>query len=170
MISLARNGRYALTSLEDGVQFDLDADGRSDRVSWSAAGSSLGFLALDLSGNGVIDDGSELFGNGTRLRTGELATHGFVALAQHDTNHDGYIDRFDTAWQQLRLWIDANHDGISDAAELIPISSTGISALGLRHHWTGGRDRHGNLYRYQAKLHRLQGEGVYYDVYLRIER
>lgn len=170
MISLARNGRFDLTSLEDGVRFDLDADGNVDRVSWSTAGSSIGFLVLDVSGNGVIDDGSEMFGDNTRLPSGDAAPNGFVALAQHDANHDGFIDRFDPVWQQLRLWIDTNHNGVSEAAELLTMSSTGVSALDLRHHWTGGRDRYGNLYRYQAKLRRLHGEGVYYDIYLRIER
>jgi len=42
------------------------------------------FLALDLNHNHRIDDGSELFGIGTTLPSGEKASNGFVALAMYD--------------------------------------------------------------------------------------
>lgn len=40
--------------------FDIDSDGTSDQISLLSAKSA--FLALDKNSNGIIDDGSELFG------------------------------------------------------------------------------------------------------------
>ncbi len=44
--------------------FDLDADGHAEQISFLNSGS--GFLALDKNGDGVINDGSELFWYGKR--------------------------------------------------------------------------------------------------------
>ena len=59
-----RNG-YSLTSVSDGVWFDLDADGVPELVSWTQRDSDDEFLVMDRNGNGRIDDGSEMFGNHT---------------------------------------------------------------------------------------------------------
>ena len=56
---------YRLTSVRDGVWFDLDADGTPEPVAWTAPDSDEAFLALDRNGNGFIDSGAELFGNHT---------------------------------------------------------------------------------------------------------
>ncbi|MCC6597672.1 MAG: hypothetical protein IT559_02655 [Alphaproteobacteria bacterium] len=44
------------------VYFDLDNDGFEQRTAWVTGGD--GLLALDRNGNGIIDNQSELFGNG----------------------------------------------------------------------------------------------------------
>jgi len=54
---------FHLTSAEDGVWFDIHADGHPVLISWTATGSGNAFLALDRNHNGRIDDGKELFGN-----------------------------------------------------------------------------------------------------------
>src|SRR5579864_6636690 len=54
---------FHLTSAQDGVVFDILADGHPIQISWTAAGSGNAFLALDRNHNGKIDDGNELFGN-----------------------------------------------------------------------------------------------------------
>ena len=74
--------------------FDIDADGQTDRISF--VGSASGFLALDRNGNGVIDDGHELFG----ARTG----NGFAELAAYDTDNNGWIDENDSIFAELRIW------------------------------------------------------------------
>jgi hypothetical protein len=54
--------------------------------------STTPWLALDRNGNGRIDDGGELFGSATLLRSGEPASNGFVALRELDSN-DGRSHR-----------------------------------------------------------------------------
>lgn len=88
-------GGIQTTGLDAGVAFDLDGDGQLDQMS-SVAGDTW-LLAADWSGNGRIDDGTELFGD----QTG--AANGFDALARHDGNGDGRIDAEDGVFSQLRL-------------------------------------------------------------------
>lgn len=68
---LSLRGDYRLTSAHDGVQFDIDGDGISEQVAWTARDSDLAFIALDRNGNARIDSGTELFGDSTLLATGE---------------------------------------------------------------------------------------------------
>lgn len=162
------NGGYRLTGLTDTVLFDLDADGRKERTTWTAANAEQAFLALDRNGNGVIDDGSELFGNHTPMLNGAVAHEGFEALAELDSNHDGVIDPADAAWPRLLVWVDGDHDGSSRASEVASIAGSGVASLAYDRHFTGRRDQYGNVFRWEAQL-RL-GAGLvrpYYDIYFR---
>ncbi len=93
VIDLDGNG-FQTTGIENGVNFDLDADGVIDRISTSTSDP---FLALDLNNNGTIDDGKELFGD----QNG--AANGFIELAKYDDNQDGIIDKNDEIFNQLQL-------------------------------------------------------------------
>lgn len=81
---------FELLSVKDGVYFDEDARGLVEKTEWVAADDAL--LAIDLNGDGIINDGSELFGTSTALADGRKARSGFEALAQYDLNGDGIID------------------------------------------------------------------------------
>ncbi|MBO4899130.1 MAG: hypothetical protein J5509_02465 [Lachnospiraceae bacterium] len=74
--------------------FDLDCDGVKENISFAGAGS--GFLALDLNEDGVINDGSELFGT----KSGD----GFADLAKFDSDGNGWIDEADEIFEKLRVW------------------------------------------------------------------
>ncbi len=74
--------------------FDIDADGIQDQISSLGAGS--GYLALDQNGDGVINDGSELFGT--------KSGNGFADLAQYDFDQNGWIDENDEIWSKLQIW------------------------------------------------------------------
>lgn len=95
--------------LKNGVYFDLDNNGFKEKTAW--AHYQDGLLALDLNGNGTIDNGAELFGNHTKLKDGTLATNGFDALAQYDDNGDGVINNKDRVWKNLLVWQDKVNDG-----------------------------------------------------------
>ena len=118
-----------------GVYFDVNADGVRDHVQWVRRGGDEGFLAIDRSGNGIIDDGAELFGVGTpMILEGRSAPNGFVGLAQYDArqlggNDDGLITEADAIWPQLRIWVDLNADGVSTYEEMRTLKSYGITAL-----------------------------------------
>jgi hypothetical protein len=134
VIDLGNNG-IRLGEAGVGVRFDVNADGVRDHVQWVRPGGDEAFLVLDRSGNGLIDDGSELFGVGTPLvLDGRNAPNGFVGLAQYDLpqlggNDDGKITNADAIWPQLRLWTDADANGLSTRAEITSLAQAGITAL-----------------------------------------
>ena len=89
VIDLGNNG-INLGEAGIGVYFDVNADGVRDHVQWVRRGGDEGFLALDRNGNGLVDDGGELFGVGTPLiLEGRNAPNGFVGLAQYDCGNQG---------------------------------------------------------------------------------
>ena len=95
----------------DGVEadalayFDHEGDGWSELSRW--ANEDDGVLVWDRNNDGVINDGSELFGNNTVLSGDWKADHGFMVLANLDENGDGVIDAKDSDWVNLRVmrWI-----------------------------------------------------------------
>ena len=134
VIDLGNNG-VNLGPAGVGVYFDVDANGIRDHIQWVKRGGDEAFLALDRTGNGLIDDGSELFGVGTPLMLeGRNAPNGFVGLAQYDSrmlggNNDGLITDADAIWPQLRVWLDSNADGVSTPDEIRTLKSSGLTAL-----------------------------------------
>ena len=130
VIDLGKRG-IELTSLDDGVHFDLDKNGFAEKTAW--IGNEDGFLALDRNGNGKIDNGGELFGDQVTLKDGSTSSEGFEALAELDDNGDGVIDKNDSEFVNLRVWIDANHNGISETDEIKTLEELGITSISLDH-------------------------------------
>lgn len=116
-------------SVEQGVDFDLNATGAMQHIGWVDAHDAL--LAIDLNGDGLINTGAELFGNHTQLSTGELAVDGWQALSQYDMNLDGLIDQGDEIFDNLKLWVDANVNGRTDSGELKGLAEAGIISIDL---------------------------------------
>ena len=112
-----------------GIHFDLNASGSNDNVGWITSGS--GFLVEDINNNGIIDNGSELFGTATKLSNGTTAQDGFAALRALDTNGDGVLTSADAAWNSLKVWVDGNMDGASQTSELFTLQSLGVASLNL---------------------------------------
>jgi len=124
-----------LTAASGNVLFDHNADGIKTGTGWAKADD--GFLVRDLNGNGVIDSGRELFGVDTLKSNGQLATQGFDALADLDSNADGQITSADAAWSQLQVWRDLNQDGISQSNELSTLAGLNITRIGVNGSSTG---------------------------------
>ncbi|MDE7432320.1 MAG: DUF2974 domain-containing protein, partial [Lachnospiraceae bacterium] len=121
---------FELTTIKDGVYFDNNNAGLSEKTQWVSGDD--GLLAIDLNGDGFINDGSELFGTSTVLPDGSLAKTGFEALAQYDLNGDGVIDEKDAVYGRLRIWQDKNGNGISEEGELRFIKDMGIRSISLQ--------------------------------------
>ena len=166
---------FQFTSAQDGVQFDISGTRNAVQIGWTAAGSRNAFLALDRNQNGRIDNGKELFGNFTRQPPSD-SPNGFLALAQfdkpeHGGNGDGVIDQKDAVFSKLVLWIDENHDGISQPNEMHTLPEMGVYSLSLQYKQTLRADPSGNWLRYKGKIN-TQGQPrrdhvhrVIYDVF-----
>jgi len=150
VIDTQGNG-FALVGLEAGVQFDIFGDGKPILLGWVQGDDAL--LVLDRNGNGLIDSGLELFGNHTRLQSGRRAENGYQALAEFDVNGDSVIDERDPVFSGLRLWLDRNVNGVTDAGQLTTLADHGISGPDLSYRESRRRDQYGNEFRYRAKVY-----------------
>ncbi len=116
---------------QSNVQFDITASGLKETVGW-ISGRQGALLALDLNNNNRIDDGSELFGEFTKIKAeGRRAKHGYEALAQYDDNKDGVIDAKDAIYGSLKLWFDNNHNGKAEKGELVKLADRKVTALSV---------------------------------------
>jgi hypothetical protein len=113
--------------------FDLDLDGKSDEFSFVGSGS--GFLALDKNKDGIINDGSELFG--------PSKGNGFKELSAYDSDSNNWIDENDEIFNKLVIWT-KDEDG---AEHLFSLKDKDVGALYLGSEKTAFefRDSEGNV-------------------------
>lgn len=100
-------------------EFDIDANGTTEQIATLRPGS--GMLALDKNRDGVINDGSELFGPNSG--------NGFAELAKYDSDSNGFIDEADPIYNSLRIW-QRYEDG---SQQLIALGDKNIGAIYLGH-------------------------------------
>ncbi len=99
--------------------FDIDANGTTEQIATLKPGS--GFLAQDNNQDGVINNGSELFGPNSG--------NGFAELAKYDSDSNGFIDEADPIYDRLRIW-QRHEDG---SQQLIALGDKNIGAIYLGH-------------------------------------
>ncbi|MBG8638930.1 calcium-binding protein, partial [Neisseria meningitidis] len=138
-----------------GALFDHRNQGIRTATGWVSADD--GLLVRDLNGNGIIDNGAELFGDNTKLADGSFAKHGYAALAELDSNGDNIINAADAAFQSLRVWQDLNQDGISQANELRTLEELGIQSLDLAYKDVNKNLGNGNTLAQQGSYTKTDG-------------
>ncbi len=149
MVDLGQNG-FQLGEPGAGVWFDLFANGEPVKMQWSRQGGDEAFVIFDQNGNGLADNGAEMFTNYNPLvLENRVAPNGFIDLAQYDQpqlggNNDGYISNDDAIWPQLMLWLDNNADGIATADEMLLPESAGLTHFYTIPKHNGRRDNAGN--------------------------
>ncbi|MDP1773408.1 MAG: hypothetical protein Q8L15_14115 [Methylobacter sp.] len=100
-------------------EFDLDANGTTEQIATLRPGS--GYLALDKNQDGVVNNGSELFGPNSG--------NGFSELTKYDNDNNGFIDEADPIYNSLRIW-QRHEDG---SQQLIALGDKNIGAIYLGH-------------------------------------
>jgi hypothetical protein len=153
VLDLANIGHFDGTGpAEANIKFDFAGKGQIAQTGWIKP--TMGFLALDKNGNGKIDDGAEMFGEATRLKNGNTALNGYLALQELDTNKDGLITAADADFDKLVVWIDSNSNGVTDNGELRSLASLQIQKIGLAYspsHRHGKPNMLSNDVRYEAR-------------------
>ncbi|MDX9715055.1 MAG: hypothetical protein RBT37_06480 [Dissulfurispiraceae bacterium] len=111
------NGSAAeLTSTK--FEFDLDSDGTMDKISF--VGPNSGILVFDKNNDGMVNNGSELFGPATG--------NGFNELAAYDDDGNNWIDQNDAVYESLRIWTKTNN-----GEDLLrTLTEAGVAAIGLQ--------------------------------------
>lgn len=97
-------------------EFDINSDGTVDQLHQLSPGN--GFLVYDKNKDGVVNDGSELFGPTTG--------NGFSELAAYDEDKNNWIDENDSIFTKLGVW---QKTGETD--QLQSLKSAGVGAIFL---------------------------------------
>lgn len=149
VIPLDKSRAVELTDAEDGVYFDIDGDGRQDRIAWTVAGTDVALLALDRDSDGAVTNGQELIGGVTLPG----AWNGFMALRMLEPAAGGSITAEHSLFSRLLLWTDRNHNGTSEAGEMRKIGELfqkiGLGYFDIEKRRTNVR---GNPFRFEGWL------------------
>lgn len=105
--------------------FDLVGDGL--KRDWPWVKPTTGILVWDPLDTGKITSGRQLFGNSTWWM---FFRDGYEALASLDTDRNGWLEGPELSG--IRVWQDANGNGVSDPGEIKPLAAHQIAALNVR--------------------------------------
>lgn len=150
VLDLDGDGVHTVSS---GARFDFAGAGPRLPTTWIEPGDAL--LARDADGDGRIDDGTELFGETTRVGGGP-AGDGFTALRPLDDNGDGRLDARDRAFGSLVVWQD-DGDGRTDRGELRSLARAGVRSIDLRSTRSDAIDAHGSVLGLWSRFERDDG-------------
>jgi hypothetical protein len=104
--------------------FDMDNDGFAERTAWVTGGD--GLLVIDKNNDSKINNQVELFGNSSKF------ADGFANLKSYDSNKDGKITSADKNFAKLKVWVDADSDGVIDSGELKTLAFLKITQINLK--------------------------------------
>lgn len=153
-----------------GIEFDIfgqRAQHQKFLISWYK-NENLYFLAKP-NAKGEVNGADELFGNNTMGPDGRYARNGYLALAKFDSDHDGVITEQDDVYRELRLWNDADSDGVAQSGELFTLAEKKIEVIDLDYdeHYRE-IDQWGNRIMYKSVMRTQDQElHVMFDIWFR---
>jgi len=151
VLDLNGDGVKLTNYIDAPVLFDIDHDSGATKEQTGWVSAQDGIVVYDRNSNDKIDDISETLSeyfNGAVGTNGSGGTkpyaNGLAALKSLDSNSDNQFTSADTAWENVKVWVDVNHDGITDAGELKTLSSLNITSINLNQTAQSGLVRDGN--------------------------
>jgi hypothetical protein len=126
ILDLDGDGVEMLSIKKARAGFDMNGDGVADDTGWAGKGD--GFLVIDRNTDGKITDASEL----SFAAEDKDARSDLEALGALDNNGDGVLNKDDVRFAELKVWVDANGNGVSEEGELKTLAELGITEIGLR--------------------------------------
>lgn len=119
------------TSAKNGIAtFDVNGDGKKDRLAWVSAKDAL--LVYDYDQNNLITQFDELsFGSHLSTPNPDLPDLQALARPEFDTNQDGVLSAKDAKWNLFKVWQDKNSNGVVDAGELQMLDQAGVKSMQL---------------------------------------
>jgi Ca2+-binding RTX toxin-like protein len=137
VLDLDGDGVELISRDESQAYFDMTGNGYRNHTGW--VGADDGLLVLDIDHDGVIDQAKEVSFALWTDNTQDTDLEGLKAT--FDNNHDNVIDSDDESFIGLRIWQDANGNGISETGELKTLAELGITAINLnsvKTDWSSG--------------------------------
>ncbi len=110
------NGSTARLS-DELVEFDLDSDGIKELLPSLISDSA--YIAFDKNGDGIINNGTELFG--------ATSGNGFLELAAYDEDGNGFIDSNDSIFSQLVAY--SMTDGTSQSLSALDVGALATASV-----------------------------------------
>ena len=126
VLDLDGDGVETLNLSDSSVLFDYDGDGTLEHTAW--VGADDGLLAIDLNGDGKVNDGSEIVFS--QYADGAETDLEGLAMA-FDTNQDGQLTAADEQFDKFGVWQDADSDGVTDEGEFTSLTDLGIESINL---------------------------------------
>jgi len=152
VVDLDGNGVSLMRRTKSRALFDMNGDGVRDDTGWISKRD--GFLVIDRDNDGLITAPSEL----NFTSEDPSATSNLAGLLSLDSNGDKILDKKDARFGELKIWVDANGNGVSDPGELKTLSDLGIVSIDLTaHNLTGSAKIGDNLLLATATFTRENG-------------
>ncbi len=102
------------------------SNGALTRLGW--VGPTNGILVTDRNGDGQYGNVQDI----SFVQDVAGAETDLEGLAGWDSNSDGVINAQDDGWSKLKVWIDANMDGVSSNGEVKSLDDLGIKSISLK--------------------------------------
>lgn len=125
VVPLADRPFNQIIDINSDVSFDFAGTGDSRQQGWLTDDAA--WLVWDPEWRGQVRSGFDMIGQRT---WSVFWSDGFEALRALDDDRDGQLTGGELGG--LSLWRDANHNGVSDEGEVIPVNVHGIVAISVR--------------------------------------